>query len=212
MEISEFTFRLILLFLPGLIAFLLVDKLTDHKPYQLWWYLFGSLLLGFVCYLVYYPITLIPFLRLEFTFLDNLTSTRAVLDYWEILITTVLAIPIGLFLAFADRKQYLYGFAEWLGVCDRHGNVDTWSHILNSEEVPNVIFVRDLEYDLLYYGQIDTYSDCGEPDEIFLVDVTVYQQSTGDKLYDTPALYLARSRNKIMLEFPDFQAVENPKK
>lgn len=34
MELSEFTFRIILIFVPGLISFLIIDKLTIHKEFK----------------------------------------------------------------------------------------------------------------------------------------------------------------------------------
>lgn len=70
MNVTEFTFRLIFLFLPGLITFIVVDVLTTHRSIPTVRIFLYSLVLGFLCYFAYYPLTLIPFLDLPFSFVE----------------------------------------------------------------------------------------------------------------------------------------------
>jgi len=45
MELSEFTFKIILIFVPGLISFLIIDKLTIHKEFKVHQIIINSLIL-----------------------------------------------------------------------------------------------------------------------------------------------------------------------
>jgi hypothetical protein len=80
MNLSEFAFRFIFLFIPGLIVFNIVNKLTFHREFKTPDILLGSLTYGFFCYLIYYSIfILVPskFLSSQdqpFYFLENLTD------------------------------------------------------------------------------------------------------------------------------------------
>lgn len=207
MSLSEFTLSIILTFLPGLIAFIIVEQLTVHnevKPYR---FVIYSLLLGFACYLLYYPLTLIPFLGLKFHFIQSLSNTKISLDFKEILVTTLLSIPLGLLVSFLINHKVLHKLGKLLKVTNKFGDLDVWSYIMNSQ-MPEWVVVRDIEKDLMYEGWIQAFSDSTERDEIFLRDVKVFTNKTAQLLYETPGLYLPKKRECLTIEFPSMKFSE----
>jgi hypothetical protein len=211
MTLSEFSLRIILIFLPGLIAFIIVEQLTSHKEIQPFRLLLHSFLLGFLCYLIYYPISLISFLNLKFSFIQNLSDPKLSLNFWEILIATLISIPFGFIISFSIKKKVLHKIAERLHVTNKFGDLDVWSYIMNSE-IPEWVVIRDIENDLMYEGYIKAFSDSSEIDELFLIYVKVYTNKTAEKLYEVPGLYLPQKREKLVIEFPELKNTTNIKK
>lgn len=223
MQISEFTFRLILLFIPGIIACVIVDCLTIHKERKLHEILLYSLLFGFLCYFMYgatiYFLGFLKFLaellsqlnyKLEFNFLRSLTDNSIKLDLKEIFIVTFLSIPVALLFSFLINYKILYRIAHKLNISKKYGDIDLWSYIMNMKTSESEwVVVRDVENDLMYEGWIQAFSDSSEKnDELFLRDVKVYRNLSGDLLYDIPALYLSRERKSLLIEFPSFKFSE----
>jgi hypothetical protein len=200
---SEFALRIVLLFLPGVISFLIVDKLTAHRPFKPHSIAIYSLLLGFYCYVVYaivMEVTLSRDVAAKMSFVEALTDPRAKLDLFEIIMVSSVAIPIGLAAAFVINHTWLHRSAQFLRVSRKFGDIDVWSYIMNSNIEPWVV-VRDREHDVMYDGWIAAFSDTTEKSELFLRDVKVFRNSTGDLLYETPARYLPRRRDSITVEF-----------
>jgi hypothetical protein len=201
MGISEFTLRLALLFLPGLISFLIVDRFTVHNEFRSRDWLVLPFLLGFFCYLLHYGICQIPSFGLKCSFVQMLTDKDAQFEFDQIVFVAVLAIPIGLFLSFLINHNVLFRLSRWLGITRKHGRIDVWSFIMNSKE-PQWIVVRDTQNDILYDGWVAAFSDGTERDELLICDVKVYVNSSGEYMYDTPGLYLPTRRENLTIEFP----------
>lgn len=204
MELSDFTFRIILIFIPGFISFIIIDNLTNHKEYKLYKILLYSLLLGFLCYYVYYIITLIPGINFEFSFHNYLTDNKTPLNFKEILLASSLSIIIGFITSLLINRKFIFFIAHKLKISKKFGDVDLWSYVMNSNIQPWVV-IRDIEHDLMYEGYIKVFSDStdiNEGYEVFLSDVKVYKNSTADELYEIPGIYLNVNRNYCTVEFP----------
>jgi hypothetical protein len=199
MTLSEFTLRIIFIFLPGLIASIIIEELTVHaetKPYRLF---LNSLMLGLFCYFLYYLISLVPFFNLKFHFLQNLS--KLALDFKEIIIVTLISIPLGFLISLAINQKYLHKIAKKLHVSKKHGDIDVWSYLMNSK-IPLWVVIRDMGNDLMYEGWVEAFSDSTEKDELFLVNVKVFRNSTAEELYEIPGLYLPKKREHLTIEFP----------
>src|SRR4051812_3526404 len=51
MDLKEFTFRIVLLFIPGLIALMVFERLTIHKKLQPFFYVLSAMVFGLGAYL-----------------------------------------------------------------------------------------------------------------------------------------------------------------
>ncbi len=203
MDVSEFVFRTGLIFIPGIVAVSIVNGLTYHKKFEFFEVVVDSIVLGLVCYVFYFLILKVPCFNSTPRILDELTDAKSKVDLDEIFVVSVLAIPVGLFWSFALNRKWLHRFSRRIGVSNKFGDLDVWSYLMNnSEDIDPWIHIRDLEFDLIYSGYIEAFEDSSDERGIFLVDVTVYRNSTGKKLYQTPGMYLARDRNKMVVDFP----------
>ncbi|MCH8028876.1 MAG: hypothetical protein IH874_02960 [Candidatus Dadabacteria bacterium] len=201
MEISEFTFKLILIFLPGLIAFYIIDALTPHKEAKLHKIVLFSLIYGFVCYFTYYLVTkLVFFLDLPFFFLESLTNSSTPLNFEEITWVTILSFPIAFIITALHKYRVLYRIAYKLKVSEFLGNLGVWGYTLDN--YGGWVVIRDLENNLTYKGWLEAYSDITDDDEEFLlIEVEVFNSSSGEKQYCLPVLYFARDKRKLNVEF-----------
>ena len=203
MEITEFTFQIILIFIPGLIAFVIIDNLTVHREYKVNKIILYSFLLGFCSYLLYYMFTLIPKVSITFSF-EHFSKATNNIDYIAILITTGFSIIIGFLFSYFITHKYLFRLAHSLRISKKFGDIDVWSYIMNSD-IPEWGVVRDIQQDLMYEGWIQAFSDSSDNinnNELFLRDVKVYKNSTAEELYEVPGLYISRIKDNITVEFP----------
>lgn len=211
MEFSEFTLKIIFLFIPGIISYMIIDKLTSHKEPKIFHILINSLILGFVGYSFYYLlIQLINYFRktnLECLFFRALSGKSSEIDFGEIVIVTALSIPIGFLFTFLINYKVIFRIANFLKITKKFGDVDVWSYIMNSKNVEWVV-VRDIDADLMYEGWVEAFSDSTEEDELFLSDVVVFKNSTGEELYKTPGIYLPKKRENLIIEFPSLDFSE----
>lgn len=211
MEFSEFALKIMLLFLPGIVSFLIVDKLTNHKEFKLYQILIYSLLYGFLCYYFYYLlITAWKILfksEIYFSFFNTLIDKEDVLDFKEIAYVTILSILVGFISTFFINYEILNKFARKLKITKKFNDVDVWSYLMNSKNTEWVV-IRDRKNDLMYECWVELFSYSTEKDELFLRDVKVFKNSTAEKLYEIPGLYLPIKRENLIIEFPALEYTE----
>jgi hypothetical protein len=208
MQLSEFAFRIILIFVPGLISLIIIDNLTFHREFKLYYIIIYSLILGVINYYLYYIIVIILkyIIKIDpsISFLDIVVNQRAILNLREIGFVSALSIPIGFIFTFFINYKVLFRIAHFLKISNKFGDIDVWSYIMNLE-IPEWVVIRDIKNNIMFEGWIQAFSDSTEKDEIFLRDVIVYENSTGDEIYRIPALYLPRNKEELIIEFPELQ-------
>src|SRR5205809_7574805 len=94
MEISEFVFRLVVLFFPGLLCAYVVDSLTNHPPRTPFFFVAKAVLLGVGCYAFYWGFlhVAVPISNFNFgshfegkvLFTDALRDSKAPISFREI--------------------------------------------------------------------------------------------------------------------------------
>ena len=207
MNLSEFAFKLIFLFIPGLIVFNIVDKLTFHKEFKTPNILLGSLTYGFICYLIYYFLfifipDIFPFFpKQTFYFAENLTNSEAKLNFREIMIVTLLAIPTGLMSAALVNSRLLFKLSSKLNISDKLDDIGVWNKALE-DSLNNWIVIRDIKNDIMYMGWVESFSDGLDDHEILLREVEVSRNSDATILYSIPRLYIYLNKeNNLTIEF-----------
>lgn len=164
-----------------------------------------SLTLGFLDYFVYYPLTLVPALGLDFTLLEALGDGGPLIDIRQTMVLTAVALPVGLLISTAINKYWLHRLASRLGVSRKIGDSDVWSLVMNRQSEDWWVVVRSPDDDLMYEGWLNAFSDSTDAlDEILLLDVKVYRNSSGELLYEIPAAYLNMERGKKIVAFPRY--------
>ena len=219
-NISEFTFRIFLIFIPGVLAFIIVDTLTVHDKTTPFFAVLKSAILGFLCYLSYYPIS--KLFNFTFSFLQTITDLEQTIDFKEVAFSTLMAIPVGLILSALIYHKILFKIAYWLRISRKIGAPGVWSHIAAIE--PKTIDLQwvniiDERKGLFYRGFLQLFSDNNDlENEYFLRNVDVYEYQNnkqGKLIYQIPALYLNGKRENFTVEFPNVPYLpdpENPQK
>lgn len=210
MEISELTIRILLLFFPGIICTLIVDSLTVHRERTPFVFAVHSFIFGLSSYLFYYLVKYVldqipyisNFVNAKVMLLDALTKRELDVDYTELIWATVIsAIPLALFFSRFLNRKYFHHFARFIGVTKKINDLGVWDVTFDLVDI-EWVHVRDTKNDLVYQGRVAVFSDFIEDNELLLTNVTVFRNSTGHELYKVGALYLARERHEITIEFP----------
>lgn len=208
MGITDFSFRLLLLFMPGLIAFIIVDNLTVHRTVKLHHWIIYSFLLGIASYMIWFVISECFFyfhgMQNPYDLLEHILQPQKHVQTRPLIAGSMVSIILGLFISWFVNKKHFYRFAQMISVSNRYGDVDLFQYIMNNN-IPKWVYVRDVSSDRLYYGFICAWSGPDEKEGILLRDVKVYENKTGKWCYDSPALYLPKKIEEYIIEFPSVE-------
>jgi uncharacterized membrane protein len=200
-DITELGLHLALLFLPGIVCALLVERLVPTTEWSTARLALYSLVLGLICYQGYALFDAI-YLRSwppPVSLFRSLNGDSP-LDFSEIFWVTIAVAPlVGMIVAFVLNSHWINRFARTIRVSDKFGELDVWARILNSSEVVWLV-VRDFANDLAFDGWVEQFSDAHDDNEIFLRDVRVYKSSSSEFLYELAAVYLTRRRDELTIE------------
>lgn len=205
MEISEVTVRLLLVFFPGIICAMVVDALTVHRERKLWSFVLNSFVLGLTCYLLTFALWRL-FAPGQVTIMQSLLQVKAEegkesIAVVEIVVATMLSLPLAFGLSYASNHKVLHLFGQKLRVTRKFGHLDVWDWAFNNAEIPEWVVVKDLDAGLAYEGWVRAFSDTADSNELFLRDVRVVDDNTGEEVDTLWGLYLARPRDKLTIEF-----------
>ncbi len=213
MVINDLLIRIGFLFLPGIIAFIVIERLNSGKEIKFFKSIIYSFILGFICYGFYN--LLMSLIKLDIYYKCSFFSILSQgdikeINFNEILLVSVIAVFIGYIATYLIRYKILHKIAHLIKASSKFGDQDVWSYIMNSKsEDLGWVVIRDIKNNLVYEGWISAFSDGSEKDEIFLKFVKVYQNSTGDFYYKVPALYLSTKKENLIFEFPKINNEKN---
>lgn len=214
MELTDLTFRLLFLFLPGIIASFLIRSLSDceEKKHYDAEFAITSFVYGLVSYAILFVIYMVidwgskiinhP-VNLDLTFFSSLSNKEISFNYLEILLSSIVAMLFSLFVAKIINKGYLYKFAKKHDISYTTGSVDVWNDFMRRPEVCWIV-IRDKKNETMYEGYLEGYSTTHESAEVFLTNVRVYNDSTGEFNYETDGIYLSLKRDSIIIEVTKF--------
>ncbi len=218
MEISELTLKIIIILIPGIIAVSIYNKLTvNHKNNTTTRTIINAILLGVISYLTLQGIGNIiifcsylfkgtEFKNYELEIWKSLAN-KNIIPYSEVLYTGIISVFLGALISLIEQKKWINKFAQWLRISSKYGDENLYTYFLNSEQIDE-IYLRDIENNLTYHGVIAAYSETEDIKEIVLNDVTVYQYTTSEKLYDIERIYISKPKDCLIIETP-FKKDEN---
>jgi len=215
MEITELVWKLFILLLPGVIATIMINQVSESKKKTIFEFTVYSALLGLSSVLILefiYSIIniIIATCKCNFSSLcwgtnlslwDNLFDNKSSVNKLEIIMLYILSIPLGVFYGYVSTKKILNKLFKKFNLTSRYGDNDVWSFYLNSPEI-QWIFLRDNTTKLTYYGKIRAFSDSTKKREILLEDVQVYTSDTSQYLYDVESVFLELNEYSFSIETP----------
>lgn len=217
MNITDFTLKLIFILIPGAMASLIFEKLTVHRPWNSFKFTAHSILFGLLAYLVtdwfVNAVNLVFGVRWKTLAILNTLSDDQI-PFVEIGKATITGIVIGFVASAVDHHKWINRLARYLNLSHKHGDINLYSHFLESKEVTFIQF-RDSVTNLIFEGFVDYYFETDDFKEIVLTDVTVLKNSPDNSamtgLYKLKALYLSRAKDDILIEIPINQNYEKEK-
>jgi hypothetical protein len=210
MQISELTIRIILLILPGAIATLIIEKLTVHKPWDAFRFLFYSTLMGFTTYLTYQAYYFLIGNSDILSFWKAITDNKVSISIKEILCASITAIPLGFIVSAAVQYKIINKIANRLKVSSKYGDDNLFYHFLNLNEV-QWLWIRDKDQDITYEGLIQYYNETDTLREIVLSEVKVFRSSDSEFIREAPYIYLTFSPDRFIIELPSTEEETNEK-
>lgn len=208
MQTSELTIRLILLILPGAIAALIIEKLTVHKPWDAFRFIFYSTLMGLISYLTYQAYYFLIGNSDILSFWRAITDKAVSISIKEILCVSVIAIPLGFIVSAAIQYKVINKIANCLKVSSKYGDDNLFYHFLNLNEV-RWLWVRDKDQDITYEGLLQYYNETDSLREIVLSEVKVFRSSDSEFIREAPYIYLTFSPDRFIIELPITEEEKN---
>jgi hypothetical protein len=211
MELSKFTIGLIFIFLPGILALIISERLTEHRERKGYELLAYALVLGCIAHVIY---DLVRYLLIYIqNFFHYILIFQPEQDRWIALmlddhitiqgqvvgITAVIGVLLGLLVAYAANYSWLHRFASKINASKKFSDIDVWTNLMNSQ-VTRWIVLRDHSKNLMYQGYVQAFSVAEETRELVLTDATVFVNNSAEKMYDVPVLYLSFDKKDVALE------------
>ena len=208
MELSVFTVKLFVLFIPGLISFISIDNLTIHKATkQIHWFIY-SIILSFISYFIFilgqYLVSIvIPFYQFDIksSFFYQLLAVNDInLSYSDVLISSIIAVIIGGLVSRLIANNSFFKFCYKKRLTSRHGYADTLSYMF--ELYPfKYITIKDWRKRLVIIGELVAMSEVTDVrNEIVLQECSVYDLDSYSLLYNVPVFYLSMNFDDITIE------------
>lgn len=220
MEITELVWKLFLLLIPGIVASLMLDQISNRNKQPVFRFIIESALFGIAAFLImefFYSIyNLIIYcfsakekfvFGLNLTVWDSLFDGTKAINKIELLISYILSIPLGVLFGIIYSKRLINKVFKKLKLTNRYGDDDVWSHFLNHPTTQYII-VRDRHTKLSYYGLIHSFSDSKENREILLYDVEVYSTEEWKFQHNSSYVFLELDKSNYTIEIPKIEKDE----
>lgn len=214
MEISSLTVKLIVLLLPGILAALLVEKITVHKPWGQFRFLLYAIVLGAISYAILsifidiYNLFVATKHQITLTFWQSLFLPAQAVKPLEVIFAVIIGILIAILASLAITKNWVIRLARKARATEKYGDESLYYFSLNSPEI-SWVWVKLPEVGLLYEGWRESFSEDVNVREILLRSVKVYRLNDSEFLYELPAVYLSMPRNKVIIEIPSLISEAN---
>lgn len=204
MKVDLVIAQVAIIFLPGLIWAGLDSRYgLKTKPSE-----FEYVLRAFLFGIASYAVTFGLYALLDWSFdLPDLSGTTASGTFTPAIFKQVAsAAAVGLVLAvlwlYAATYKIGTRFLQAIGATKTYGDEDVWDFTFNSSEAAvEYIHFRDFANQVVYAGWVKEYSGTEKLRELVLRDAEIFDFE-GNKLYDMPLVYVARSPENIHIDFP----------
>jgi len=205
-QVDAFIFKLLLLSIPGFLAFTIYKKIAVYRRESKSQFGFSGAFIVIICSLascILYDLFVI-FINMIFktdyaTTINNFINVKMYTAI-ELAILCIIAIVLGFLFSLFESKMIINHIAFRLKITEYYGDTDVWTSFCANKDTW-WIYVRDHKQKLTYYGYLEQYSDPGEDRELLLTDVQVFSED-GEYCYSCPIMYICRQSDDITLEIP----------
>jgi len=204
MKIDLVIVQIAIIFLPGLIWAGLDSRYASKSKPSEFEYLLRAFLFGMASYAVTFFVY--PLFRWHFSLTDLPSAAATGMFTPSIFGEVALATGVGLVLAilwlYASNYKWDTRLLQIIGATNTYGDEDVWDFTFNSPVAAvEYVHLRDFVNKIVYAGWVKEFSETDKLRELVLKDAQIYDFD-GNKLFDSPMIYLARAPDNIHVEFP----------
>lgn len=204
MNLNLVFIQLALIFLPGIIWAAIDARFVAKRELSQFHLTINAFLFGVASYgivFIAYAVLEMPFGVVgDIHFEEGVLGLREVID--EILAAIIVAFGGAILWLYGSTYKLFTRFLQSIRATRRYGDEDVWDYILNSDSpLTEYVNLRDFEKKIVYAGYVSVFSESGKLRELLLRDAEVYDFD-GNKLFNMPAIYIARKPDDIHVEFP----------
>jgi len=202
MEISVLAWRLLILFIPGVICTFILESLVIHQKWHVNEFLIRAFIHGIVSYfllfLIWKPCQWMWHIP-DMAIWDTLNKSESYIPWNEIAEATGISVLMGFVRSWTANEQFIFKIARRFGLSKRHGSESEWRYFFEADEVVWVL-VRLPEINRVYEGKVTSFSDSEDFREVILKDVHVYTNESPVELYSRAAAYLSGKKHQMVVE------------
>lgn len=208
MDISSLLIRIVFLVLPGIICRRLYRSLIGKRVQKDWEDFSEILIFSLISYLVYGVAILIVnklhiyYTPIYFTTFQAWFDEKVPIHWFEIVWASAVSLIIAFFASAINKYKVINTLGKFFRVTDQMGETDIWDY-LHKNSTYEWFVIRDLKFDLAYFGWIEAFSDSGDKRELIIREVDVYSNATGILLYSADVVYCSRDQYDISIEVPN---------
>ena len=206
MSIDAALLRILVLVLPGLTGRMVFVRLKANRATAVWQATLEVFLFAIASYALAGVILTLIFGFRSGVLSENIAAILADssdVNWLELSFAALMSVPTAFSAALLHNRKVIHRIARCLRITQSYGDEDVWEYIHNSPDV-EWIYLRDHEQRVIYFGKVLNYSDSGKEREIVLSDVTTFDATTGELLYEIDGVYISRDKNRMTIDIPLF--------
>ena len=204
MEISDLVVRIIILIFPGLLSISLINSLIKKRKIDNREYIVYVTIISFISYFALNLIFSIFLKNRDVSFFKALVDSQIPINYDEVFWSSIIAICLGIIIVVIINKGVFYTLCRKIRITNRTGANSVWDELMdfNGTGIGNYIYVVDYDNDVVYGGQVISFSSSiKEHEELILGDVIVTKNSDRSKIIrKMEKVYIRIPTDKIYVE------------
>lgn len=138
------------------------------------------------------------------SFFEALVDSQIPINYDEVFWSSIIAICLGIIIVVIINKGVFYTLCRKIRITNRTGANSVWDELMdfNGTGIGNYIYVVDYDNDVVYGGQVISFSSSiKEQEELILGDVIVTKNSDRSKIIrKMEKVYIRIPTDKIYVE------------
>lgn len=213
MMLTQFTVRLIVLLIPGLVGTVFFQLFSTKGEIDNRSFATKIILISFISYAIVYVLSYYSPITIECTFFDALLDEKVPVNYSELLLPVILSLVITLIYLYISNYRVMYKLGEKCKLTTKTGENDVWGELFNNSNkgLNGHVYITFVDRKIVYGGFVEYYSMNNEFRELVLQNVKVYKNNKKYKfLYDVDRIYLQLKKNEnIIIEIKDKENKDN---
>ena len=208
MELTEFTLRVAILGLPGILCYFVYRRLTGKDSDNQLVSILTIFLFSILSYVLYglcsATINWCKGNGFSQQIIEKIFySSRTPLSIQEMALSVIIGFALAYVLSFGHKMKSINRLGQFVKATNRYGDEDVWDYFHNLPSIEKNgewVVVRDYVTGLDYFGSISIWSDPEKMREMVISEVSVFRDE--QHLYDADKIYLSRAHNEFSIEVP----------